>query len=189
VALALVSQAKKRYPDLSILLLLEAGCPDACWPQLESQCGGICLVAMWASAKLLAPPRPCFGGGAYMDVPVARCLHRTKRGQIDGSRTADAQGMSGARGAWCALDNERSPAAGIPAGTVRSPLHSGETKLMARNRPCRVMLLQAPAGGAGHRSWTEPACLWRGKVEPPHVHVPAEIAASPLTLVRRRAHG
>ncbi|APD49074.1 response regulator transcription factor [Synechococcus sp. CS-602] len=134
--LALVSQAKKRYPDLSILLLLEQDSPDLLLAALESNADGICLERLVGFGNLLAATKAVLGGGAYMDGPVAAMLHRTSRGQIDGSPARltprECQVLEElVRG----CDNDEIACRlGISPETVRSHCKAVKTKLMARNR-------------------------------------------------------
>jgi DNA-binding NarL/FixJ family response regulator len=81
----LVQQAKRLYPGLACLLLLERDSPDTLLAALESNCDGICLDRRVGLGTLAAAIKAVLGsGGVYMDTAVADMLHRTSRGWSDG---------------------------------------------------------------------------------------------------------
>lgn len=134
--IALVGRAKQRHPELAALLVLEQDTPDRLLAAVESNADGICLERLVGFGNLLAAAKAVLGGGAYMDGPVAAMLHRTSRGQIDGTPARltprERQVLEElVRG----CDNEAIAARlGIALETVRSHCKALNIKLKAQNR-------------------------------------------------------
>ncbi|MCT0229372.1 response regulator transcription factor [Synechococcus sp. CS-1324] len=80
-----VREAKRLYPRLACLLLLERDTPDVLLAALESNCDGICLERRVGLGTLVAAIKAVLGtGGVYMDTAVAALLQRSSRGLGDG---------------------------------------------------------------------------------------------------------